>query len=78
MYCILAGWKVSSPLLSLQCTGTDRRTRTIYTGGSDTLVKLWAADGDANQEPDSAVEAQEAVTCVATNVSSIVYTGINY
>lgn len=40
----------------------------VYTGGTDSLVRLWRADLGADQEPDVAVEAAEAITSLATGV----------
>lgn len=47
--------------------------RRIYTGGADSLVRVWNAERGADQEPDSAIEAQEAVTTVATGVRILLY-----
>ncbi|EIN11865.1 hypothetical protein PUNSTDRAFT_63079 [Punctularia strigosozonata HHB-11173 SS5] len=35
-----------------------------YTGGADTLVRIWRTDQGPDQEPDIAIDAVEGVTCV--------------
>ena len=42
--------------------------RRIYTGGADSLVRIWNTDRGADQEPDTALEAAEAVTAVTAGV----------
>ncbi|KIP10903.1 hypothetical protein PHLGIDRAFT_492619 [Phlebiopsis gigantea 11061_1 CR5-6] len=42
----------------------------IYTGGADSLGRIWRADRGTDQEPAAALEAGESVTCVATGTSS--------
>ncbi|KAH9831247.1 uncharacterized protein C8Q71DRAFT_861980 [Rhodofomes roseus] len=37
----------------------------VYTGGSDTIVRIWNTNEGTTQEPDSAGEAKEGVTCLA-------------
>lgn len=49
--------------------------RRVYTGGADTLVRIWRTDLGADQEPDAAVEASEGITSVAAGVS-VFYTTI--
>ncbi|KAI0342000.1 hypothetical protein BDW22DRAFT_1331357 [Trametopsis cervina] len=42
----------------------------IYTGGSDSLVRLWTAELGTDQEPSVALEAMEGITCLATGSNS--------
>lgn len=48
------------------CIAFSRDGSRVYTGGTDSLVRLWRADLGADQEPDVAVEAAEAITSLAT------------
>ncbi|KAK7692601.1 hypothetical protein QCA50_004233 [Cerrena zonata] len=50
----------------LTCLAFARDGSRIYTGGSDSLVRIWKTNLGADQEPDSAVEAMEAITSVTT------------
>jgi chromosome transmission fidelity protein 4 len=49
----------------LTCLTFSRDGTLAYTGGSDTLVRIWRTDQGPDQEPDTAVEAAEGVTCLA-------------
>lgn len=40
----------------------------IYTGGADCLGRIWKTDHGTDQDPDAAMEAGEAITCVASGV----------
>ena len=40
----------------------------IYTGGADSLGRIWRSDQGTDQEPGAAMEAGESVTCVAAGV----------
>lgn len=42
--------------------------RHLYTGGSDSLVRIWRTDKGTDQEPDIALDACEAVTSVDVGV----------
>ncbi|KZT43647.1 WD40 repeat-like protein [Sistotremastrum suecicum HHB10207 ss-3] len=41
----------------------------IYSGGRDSIVRLWRAELGTDQEPDVAIEAEEAITGIATSKS---------
>lgn len=41
----------------------------LYTGGCDCLVRIWIADGGADQEPSAALHANQPITSVAVAVS---------
>ncbi|KAI0930326.1 hypothetical protein AcW1_009052 [Taiwanofungus camphoratus] len=47
------------------CLTFARDGSRVYTGGADTLVRIWRTDLGADQEPDAAVEASEGITSVA-------------
>ena len=40
----------------------------MYTGGRDSLVRIWETDGGADQEPDVALEAEDAITSLTSSV----------
>ena len=42
--------------------------RLSYTGGSDSLVRIWQMDKDQYQEPEVAYEADEGITSIACSV----------
>lgn len=50
-------------------------SRLSYTGGSDSLVRIWQMDKDQYQEPEVAYEADEGITAIASSVR-LFYTGI--
>ena len=39
-----------------------------YTGGCDSLVRIWKAESGIDEEPDTALDAEEPVTALATDV----------
>lgn len=41
----------------------------VYTGGADSLGRIWRTDQGTDQDPDAAMEAGESITCVAAGVS---------
>lgn len=43
--------------------------RLSYTGGSDSVVRIWNMDKDQYQEPELAYEADEGITALASTVS---------
>ena len=43
-------------------------TRRVYTGGADTLVRIWDPELGEDQEPPSAAEATDEVTALAAGV----------
>lgn len=43
-------------------------SRLSYTGGSDSLVRIWQMDKDQYQEPEVAYEADEGITAIACSV----------
>lgn len=43
-------------------------TRRLYTGGADTLVRIWDPELGEDQEPPSAAEATDEVTALAAGV----------
>ena len=47
---------------------TKHDDRTVYTGGSDALVRIWEANSGTDQEPDTALDAAEAITALAVEV----------
>ncbi|KAI0727995.1 hypothetical protein C8Q72DRAFT_974843 [Fomitopsis betulina] len=62
---------VPSPIVSSAhqpgptCLAFARDGSRVYTGGVDSLVRIWRTDLGSEQEPDAAVEANEGVTCLA-------------
>ena len=40
----------------------------IYTGGADSLGRIWKTDQGTDQDPDAEMEAGESITCVAVGV----------
>lgn len=48
--------------------------RIAYTGGLDTLVRIWHTDQGEDQEPEAAYEADEGITTVAAAVRASPYT----
>jgi chromosome transmission fidelity protein 4 len=41
-----------------------------YTGGSDTLVRVWRTDEGADQEPEISTDATEGVTSLSASMST--------
>lgn len=64
--CFFKRWIVrgTPSFSSIQLT---RLPRIAYTGGEDSLVRIWKLTGD-EQEPDSAVDASERITAIAVDV----------
>ena len=62
--------------MARQCACRSRRCcvihhavhRRVYTGGADSLVRLWDPELGEDQEPSSAAEAGDEVTTVAAGV----------
>ncbi|KAL4078553.1 hypothetical protein V8B97DRAFT_1865745 [Scleroderma yunnanense] len=48
------------------CIAFSRDGRLSYTGGSDSLVRIWNMDKDQYQEPEVAYEADEGITAIAS------------
>ena len=67
MSCICKRWIVC---LSSLKYGVDLRfhDRRVFTGGQDCIVRMWNMNEGAEQEPETAAEAEGAVTCVAAAV----------
>lgn len=42
----------------------------IYTGGADSIARIWRPELGTDQEPETAPEAMESVTTIATAVRS--------
>ncbi|KAH9946996.1 hypothetical protein B0H21DRAFT_741281 [Amylocystis lapponica] len=51
------------------CLAFSRDGSHLYTGGTDSLARIWRTDRGADQEPDVALEAVEGVTAVAAGPS---------
>ncbi|KAG1752912.1 hypothetical protein EDB19DRAFT_1670517 [Suillus lakei] len=47
------------------CIAFSRDGKIAYTGGLDTLVRIWHTDQGEDQEPEAAYEANEGITAVA-------------
>ncbi|KAG2756173.1 hypothetical protein P692DRAFT_20826324 [Suillus brevipes Sb2] len=47
------------------CIAFSRDGKIAYTGGLDTLVRIWHTDQGEDQEPEAAYEADEGITAVA-------------
>ncbi|KAF8557609.1 WD40 repeat-like protein [Imleria badia] len=47
------------------CVAFSRDGKLSYTGGSDSLVRIWQMDKDQYQEPEVAYEADEGITALA-------------
>ena len=45
--------------------------RRVYTGGADSLVRLWDPELGEEQEPPSAAEAADEVTTIAAGVCRV-------
>lgn len=56
---------------STALTASDGLFSHIYTGGTDSLARVWKADAGTDQEPEAALEAMEAITCVAAGVRNV-------
>ncbi|KAG6375471.1 hypothetical protein JVT61DRAFT_3029 [Boletus reticuloceps] len=50
------------------CVAFSRDGKLSYTGGSDSLVRIWQMDKDQYQEPEVAYEADEGITAIACTV----------
>ncbi|KIJ67758.1 hypothetical protein HYDPIDRAFT_147689 [Hydnomerulius pinastri MD-312] len=48
------------------CLAFSRDGKLSYTGGSDSLVRIWQMDKDQYQEPEVAYEADEGITAIAS------------
>ncbi|KAG9316728.1 hypothetical protein JVU11DRAFT_2788 [Chiua virens] len=49
------------------CVAFSRDGKLSYTGGSDSLVRIWQMDKDQYQEPEVAYEADEGITAIASS-----------
>ncbi|KAG6336624.1 hypothetical protein ID866_2463 [Astraeus odoratus] len=49
------------------CITFSRDGKLSYTGGSDSLVRIWDMDRDQYQEPEVAYEADEGITAIASS-----------
>ncbi|KAI6121564.1 hypothetical protein F5141DRAFT_1186762 [Pisolithus sp. B1] len=49
------------------CITFSRDGKLSYTGGSDSLVRIWNMDKDQYQEPEVAYEADEGITTIASS-----------
>ncbi|KAH7914143.1 hypothetical protein BJ138DRAFT_479545 [Hygrophoropsis aurantiaca] len=62
---------MSKPLINVAhqpgptCIAFSRDGKLAYTGGSDSLVRVWHTDEGTDQEPDIATEANEGVTSIS-------------
>ncbi|EJD03058.1 WD40 repeat-like protein [Fomitiporia mediterranea MF3/22] len=45
----------------------SRDGNVLYTGGADTLVRVWKADSGADHEPETALEADEPITALGVD-----------
>lgn len=39
-----------------------------YTGGCDSLVRIWRTESGIDEEPDTALDAEDPITALATDV----------
>ena len=39
-----------------------------YTGGTDSLVRVWKSDSGTDQEPDAALDAENSITTLCADV----------
>ena len=55
----------------LQLSVSNHLSSVLYTGGCDSLVRVWKADSDTHQEPDTALDSDEAITALGVDVCCI-------
>ena len=55
----------------LLTTVTHASSRRVYTGGADSLVRLWDPSIDEGQEPPTEVDARDEVTTIAAGVCRV-------
>lgn len=64
-------WVVSVNQFPRDFVAPNLSHRRIYTGGADSLVRLWDPELGEDQEPPSAAEAADEVTTVASGVRQL-------